>query len=285
MVCGVGIFSGQFNQIPPVVVFRILGGKVLKLRCIDVTQAKGNLLHAGDLESLSFLDRSHEAGGLLESFMGSGIQPGKPPAQKLNFQAAPIQISPVDVRDLHLAAGGRLKLPGDIHHLVVIKIKAGHRILGTGPGRFFHNIGHPAGAIKLNDAVTFGIAHQVAKNQAAGGGLHRTPQNFGKTLTVKNIVPQNQAHRAAADKRAADDKGLGQPFGPGLFGIGKGQSQPGAVTKDFAENRQIMGRGNNQNLANSRHHQNGKRVVNHGFVVNRQQLFADTQGKWIQPGS
>jgi hypothetical protein len=37
----------------------------------------------------------------------------------------------------------------------------------------------------------------------------------------------------------------------------------------------MLGIGDNQDVADTGKHQHGEGIVNHGFVVNRQQLFAD----------
>lgn len=44
-----------------------------------------------------------------------------------------------------------------------------------------------------------------------------------------------------------------------------------------------MGRGDDQHFANICQHQGGERVVNHRFVVDRQQLLADRLSDWMEP--
>src|ERR1700687_3484813 len=39
---------------------------------------------------------------------------------------------------------------------------------------------------------------------------------------------------------------------------------------------------NDQNLTDPRQHQRGERIVNHWFVVDRQQLLGSHQGHWIE---
>ena len=101
----------------------------------------------------------------------------------------------------------------------------------------FLDPGDLAVRIKFNHAIALGIAHQIAENQSPPGELDGTPQNFGKTRTIENIVAQHQTNRILSDKRFADDKGLGQSFGTRLLGIGKRQPQVGPVTEDFAKYR------------------------------------------------
>ena len=51
------------------------------------------------------------------------------------------------------------------------------------------------------------------------------------------------------------------------------------------ENRQILRGRNHQNLFYACLHQHGQGIIYHGFVINRQQLFADPPGDGKQSGS
>ena len=43
--------------------------------------------------------------------------------------------------------------------------------------------------------------------------------------------------------------------------------------------------GDDQDIPDARQHEGGQRVVDHRFVVNREQLLADQTGEWIEPRS
>ena len=46
-----------------------------------------------------------------------------------------------------------------------------------------------------------------------------------------------------------------------------------AIAQQGLESRQILRGGNDQDVADARQHERGRRVVNHRLVINRQQLL------------
>ena len=76
-------------------------------------------------------------------------------------------------------------------------------------------------------------------------------------MSLEDVVPQDQADRIGSDKIPAENKGLGQPFGPGLRFIGKGESELGPVAEQVFEFRQVIWGGDDQYLTNAGQHQHG----------------------------
>src|SRR6516164_11109164 len=76
------------------------GSQSYELVGVDEAAAKGDLLHAGDLQSLAALHDAHELGGLEEGFVGPGVEPGKAPAEALHGEAPALQIGAVHIGDL-----------------------------------------------------------------------------------------------------------------------------------------------------------------------------------------
>ena len=60
-----------------------------------------------------------------------------PPAEFFDVQAPALEIGQVDIGNFEFAPGRRAKLGGNVHHPIVIKVQAGHRVRGAGPGGFF----------------------------------------------------------------------------------------------------------------------------------------------------
>ena len=61
-------------------------GEPLHLFAGDEPFQEGDLLDAGDFESLALLDRFHEVGGFEKRLVGSGIEPGEAAAQHLDVE-------------------------------------------------------------------------------------------------------------------------------------------------------------------------------------------------------
>ncbi len=111
---------------------------------------------------------------------------------------------------------------------------------------------------------------------------HRTLQQLIKMVAVVNVVAQHQGRQIIADKAFANQEGLRQTIRRCLYGIGNIQSPVTTVTQQLLKARRVLRRRDYQNVANARQHKSGQRVINHWFVVNRQQLLGDCQGGRVQ---
>ena len=136
---------------------------------------------------------------------------------------------------------------------------------------------------ELHHAVAFRIAHLVAENTGALFDLERLPEKI--ELPVKDIVAEEQRRAAIADEIGADEERLRDALRLGLLRIFQPKSEMRAVAEIIAQHRHILGRGNDENLAQPAEHEGGERVTNHRLVVNREELFADDLGQRIKPGA
>ena len=110
-------------------------------------------------------------------------------------------------------------------------------------------------AVKLHHAVFPGIPHIIAENSCAlFPGCH-FPKHPGKALSVENIISQNQRHAVIPDKFRPDDKGVCQSSWLLLHCIGHPQPQLLPCSQKFLEYRKIPGCGYNQNILDTRQHQ------------------------------
>lgn len=76
---------------------------------IDEALGEGNFLGAIDLDLLAAFQRCHELGSAQKAVGGARVEPPKAAAEDVDVELAALQIGPVDVSDLHLAAGRRLE--------------------------------------------------------------------------------------------------------------------------------------------------------------------------------
>ena len=55
-----------------------------------------------------------------------------------------------------------------------------------------------------------------------------------------------------------------------------------AVAQKSLKGRRVMGRSDDQDVANARQHQGGQRIIDHRLVIDRHQLFRDAFGQRIE---
>ncbi|KAF5043425.1 hypothetical protein DSECCO2_502370 [anaerobic digester metagenome] len=218
-----------------------------------------------------------------QRLVGAGVEPGVAPAQELHLEPVALQVDVVEVRDLELAARGRRQARRDVTHLVVVEVKPGHGEFRLGLRGFFLDADHVFRRVELHHAVAVRIAHLVAEDDAAFGKARAALQHRGQPLAVEDVVAKDQADGIVADELPAEQKGLGEALGPGLHLVGKGHAEACAVAEHLLETGQVRGRGDDEDLADAGQHQHRKRVVDHGLVVDGQELLAHHPRDGIQP--
>jgi len=169
-----------------------------------------------------------------------------------------------------------------IAHLMVVEVETNHRVIGFRVPRLFSQIDHTPIGIGLHHAVTLRVANPIPEHGSPLFPLGRGPQLPNQALAVKDIVAQDQATRVRGDECPADDEGLCQSAGFRLFRIVQADPPAAAVPQQVPKTSRIAGRGNDQNLADPRQHEYGEGIVDHGLVVDRQQLSADGAGQGIK---
>lgn len=154
------------------------------------------------------------------------------------------QVSAIYVGNFQFSAGGWFQAGGDLDHLIVVKIKPGDGVVGARRIGFFFDRDRAAPAVHLDDAVPLRIFHGISKDGGPARSFGGAEQAGLKSLAVKNIIAEDQGRVVAADEFSADDKGLGQSFGFGLYGVADGNTHLAAVAEEKFEIADVSGRGN-----------------------------------------
>ena len=196
---------------------------------------------------------------------------------------ATVQIGFIDVGNFQLAARRWFDIFGDVHHLIVIQIQAGHRIVGFGFERLFFQVNGGVVLIQRDHTVAFGVVDVVGKHGGTAFLLRCPLQLFLQGVAVEDIVPQYQTHTVIADEVFADQKGLRQTIGAGLLRILQIQTPFAAIAQQMLVQVQICRCGNDQDVPDTCLHQGAERVVDHRLVVDRHQLLADRNCHRVQP--
>ena len=115
----------------------------------------------------------------------------------------------------------------------------------------------------------------VAKHRGTtnAGILHGSFEMAGKSVTVEDIVAEDEGARLAVNELLTDGEGLRQAVGAGLLGVGEVHAVARAVPEQTLEIGKVCRRGDNQNVPDARQHEGGQRLVDHRLVVHGQQLL------------
>src|SRR5690554_5982001 len=217
--------------------------------------------------------------------MGAGVQPGETPAQQLYAQFALFQICPVYAGDFQLATVAGLYLFGDFYHAVVVEVEAGYGVVGFRVLWLFFDGDGAFVFVELDDAETFRVFYLIAEYGGAFGALGGFFQFGGETLAVKDVVTQYQAHAVVADELFADDKGLSETVRAWLDFVAEVNAELCAGAECAFETGLIFRGGDDEDIPDARQHEYRERVVDHGFVVHRQELFGGAECYGVQAGA
>ena len=250
----------------------------------DPAVLPGDLLGDRDRQVLGVLDGADELRRLVQALHRTGVQPRVAAAEGHDGKRPLLQVHLVERGDLQLTAGRRLDPMGLGGHIAGVEVQAGDGVAGLGLlGLLLDGDGPPL-AVELNDAEALGVVHVVAEDRGAArlGVLDGARQVARKSVAVEDVVAEHQGARLAGDELLADGEGLRQAVRAGLLGVGQVHAVARAVPEQALEVGQVGRRGDDQDVPNARQHEGGQRVVDHGFVVDRQQLLGGHERERVQ---
>ena len=257
---------------------------LLQLGGRDPAVLPGDLLGDGHGQVLGVLDGADELRGLVQALHGAGVQPRVAAAEGDHGQRPLLQVHLVERGDLQLPAGGRLNPMGLGGDVARVEVQAGDGVGALGLGGLLLDGDGPALAIELHDAEALGVVHVVAEDRGAARlrVLDGARQVARQAVAVEDVVAEHQRARLAGDELLADGEGLGQAVGRGLLGVGEVHAEAGAVAQQPLEVGQVGRRGDDQEVLDARQHEGGQRIVDHGLVVDRQQLLGGHERERVQ---
>ena len=250
----------------------------------DPAVLPGDLLGDRDRQVLGVLHGADELSGLVQALHGAGVQPRVAAAEGDHGQRPLLQVHLVERGDLELAARGGLdpvRLGG---HVARVEVQAGDGVGALGAlGLLLDGDGPPL-AVELDDAEALGVVHVVAEDRGAArlGVLDGARQVARQAVAVEDVVPQHERARLAVDELLADGEGLRQAVRRGLLSVGQVHAVARAVPEQALEVGQVGRRGDDQDVADARQHEGAERVVDHGLVVDRQQLLGGHERERVQ---
>ena len=276
--------GGDLLQVLAVDRLAVGRSRLLQPRRVDPAVLPGDLLGHGHGQVLGVLDGADELRGLVQALHGAGVQPRVPAAQGDDGQRPLLQVHPVEVGDLQLAARGGLhpmRLGG---HVARVEVQAGDGVGALGLGGLLLDGDGTALPVELHDAEALGVVHVVAEDRGPPrlGVLDGARQVARKSVAVEDVVAEHQGARLAVDELLADGEGLGQAVRARLLGVGQVHAVARAVPEQALEVGQVGRGGDDQDVPDARQHEGGQRVVDHGLVVDRQQLLGGHERERVQ---
>ena len=250
----------------------------------DPAVLPGNLLGHGHGQVLGVLHGADELRGLVQALHGAGVEPRVAAAQGHDRQRPLLQVHPVEVGDLQLAARGRLdlmRLGGDVAR---VEVQAGDGVGALGLGGLLLDGDGPPLRIELHDPEALGVVHVVAEDRGAAQlrVLDGLLQVAAEAVAVEDVVAEHERARLAGDEVLADGEGLGQAVGARLLSVGEVHAVARAVPEQALEVGKVRRRGDDQDVTDARQHEGGQRVVDHWLVVDRQQLLGGHERERVQ---
>jgi len=276
--------GGDLLEVPAVDRLAVGLGRLLQLGGRDPAVLPGDLLGDGHGQVLGVLHGADELRGLVQALHGAGVQPRVPAAEGHHGQRPLLQVHPVEVGDLQLPASGGLdlmRLGGDVAR---VEVQAGDGVGALGLGGLLLDGDGPPLAVELHDAEALGVVHVVAEDRGPTGlcVLDGARQVARQAVAVEDVVAEHQGARLAGDELLADGEGLRQAVGARLLGVGQVHAVARAVPEQALEVGQVGRRGDDQDVPDARQHEGGQRVVDHGLVVDRQQLLGGHERERVQ---
>lgn len=257
---------------------------LLQLGGRDPAVLPGDLLGHGHGQVLGVLHSADELRGLVQALHGAGVQPRVAAAEGHHGERPLLQIHLVERGDLQLAACGGLHLGGAGGHVARVEVQAGDGVGALGLGGLLLDGDGPPLAVELHDAEALGVVHVVAEDRGPArlGVLDGARQVAAEAVAVEDVVAEHQRARLAGDELLADGEGLCEAVRRGLLGVGEVHAVARAVPEQAPEVGQVGRRGDDQDVPDARQHEGGQRVIDHGLVVDRQQLLGGHERERVQ---
>lgn len=260
-----------------------LGG-LLQLGGRDPAVLPGDLLGDRDRQVLGVLHGADELRGLVQALHGAGVQPRVSSAEGDDGQRPLLQVHLVERGDLQLASGGGLHPMGLGGHVARVEVQSSDGVGALGLGGLLLDGDGPPLRIELHDAEALGVVHVVAEDRGVARlcVLHGACQMAAEAVAVEDVVAEHQGARLAGDELLADGEGLRQAVGARLLGVGEVHAVARAVPEQALEVGKVRRCGDDQDVSDARQHEGAKRVVDHGLVVDRQQLLGGHERERVQ---
>lgn len=173
---------------------------------------------------------------------------------------------------------------GYLHHLVGIEVEAYHCIVAFGVLGLLLDGEAVTIPVEFGYSISLRVIDPVSKYSGLIfllGSLYGIFQDFGETCTVEDVVTEYETGGVFAYEVLADDEGLGESIGGGLFGVAEADSVVAAVTEEALEAGEVLRGRDDEYVAYSGKHEGRDGIIDHRLVEDGEELFAYALGNRI----
>ena len=157
--------------------------------------------------------------------------------------------------------------------MLIVEIQACDAVVALGVLGLLLDRDSTAILVELNDTKALGVVDLIAKNRSPLCARGSVLEHLLEAMPKEDVVAQNKRTRIAVDKLLAEDKGLCKAIWRRLNLVGKVKTKHRAIAKEALEVGKINWRRDDQDIADTSHHKNRERVVDHRLVVDRKKLL------------
>src|SRR5205085_10408918 len=188
------------------------------------------------------LDLLDEVGRAEERLLRAGVEPGEAAAERLHLELRRFEVAAIEIGDLQLAARGRLEPRREVADPRVVEVQARHREVRARLLRLLFDADGAAALVELDDAVALRIVHAIGEDRRSAGPRAGAAQRVGQSVSVEDVVAEDQAARRAGDELASDDERLRQSAWIRLRRVLEVDAPPRSVAQQPAKQRLVLGR-------------------------------------------
>jgi ClpX C4-type zinc finger len=245
---------------------------------VDIAEIERDLLQTGNLETLPLLDDLNVVGGAQQGIGTAGIEPSDSAPHMLDRELTAFEINAVEVGDLQFSSRRWPQARCNLERIAIVEIEARQRIVGLRNRRLLLEARCTSGGVEVDHAIALWVADPISEHRSSAGARGRAIEQRGEPSAVEKIVTQNQGRRVAAEKVASDRDRPGDAVRARLLRIAEPDSPLAAVPQQPLKLRQISRRRDDENISDSGEHEHRQGIIDHRFVVDREELFRDCFG-------
>ena len=166
-----------------------------------------------------------------------------------------------------------------------VEVQSGHGVVTLGTFGLFLDGENLALAVEFHHAEALRVVDTIAKDRRAVARLrvlYRCAQQFAHAVAIEDIIAQHHGAGIVTDERLAQSERLRKAIRRGLHLVGKAEAELRTVPQQVFKARCVLRCGDDEYLPYARQHEGGQGVVDHGLVVDGQQLFARYHGQRVE---
>ena len=142
--------------------------------------------------------------------------------------------------------------------------------------RLFLDAQRLAMLVKLDHAKAFRVRDIIPEDRGPAILFRvrdRRLQQGTEPVPIENVVAQHHSAGFPAEELLTEDERLRKTVRTRLHLVGQADSELAAVAQQRFKARRIVWRADNQYLPDPGQHERGQRIVDHGFVIDREELL------------